>query len=88
MHGRFCETPPGGFVTDDADLPALVRAARGGDEAAFRALYRAVQPGLLRYLRVLVGDDGEDLASEQPSLSWWPRSGQRISLPFAHNGDC
>jgi RNA polymerase sigma-70 factor (ECF subfamily) len=27
-------------------------------------LYRAVQPGLLRYLRGLVGDDAEDLASE------------------------
>jgi RNA polymerase sigma-70 factor, ECF subfamily len=27
-------------------------------------LYREVQPGLLRYLRGLVGDDAEDLASE------------------------
>lgn len=48
-----------------ADLSATVRAARGGDEAAFRLLYREVQPGLLRYLRGLVGgDDAEDLASE------------------------
>jgi RNA polymerase sigma-70 factor (ECF subfamily) len=47
-----------------ADLSAAVRAARGGDEAAFRLLYREVQPGLLRYLRGLVGDDAEDLASE------------------------
>ncbi|HEX6360977.1 sigma-70 family RNA polymerase sigma factor [Actinophytocola sp.] len=47
-----------------ADLAAAVRAARGGDEAAFRLLYREVQPGLLRYLRGLVGDDAEDLASE------------------------
>jgi RNA polymerase sigma-70 factor, ECF subfamily len=48
-----------------ADLPALVRAARGGNEAAFRLLYREVQPGLLRYLRGLVGgEDAEDLASE------------------------
>jgi RNA polymerase sigma-70 factor (ECF subfamily) len=48
-----------------ADLPAAVRAARGGDEAAFRLLYREVQPGLLRYLRGLVGgEDAEDLASE------------------------
>jgi RNA polymerase sigma-70 factor, ECF subfamily len=48
-----------------ADLPALVRAARGGNEAAFRLLYREVQPGLLRYLRGLVGgDDAEDIASE------------------------
>ncbi len=47
-----------------ADLSAAVRAARGGDEAAFRYLYREVQPGLLRYLRGLVGDDAEDIASE------------------------
>lgn len=48
-----------------ADLSATVRAARGGDEAAFRRLYREVQPGLLRYLRGLVGgEDAEDLASE------------------------
>ncbi|MFL6120841.1 RNA polymerase sigma factor [Actinophytocola sp.] len=47
-----------------ADLSAAVREARGGDEEAFRQLYRQVQPGLLRYLRGLVGDDAEDLASE------------------------
>lgn len=47
-----------------ADLSAAVRAARGGDDEAFRLLYREVQPGLLRYLRGLVGDDAEDLASE------------------------
>jgi RNA polymerase sigma-70 factor (ECF subfamily) len=41
-----------------------VRAAQRGDEDAFRVLYRAVQPGLLRYLQVLVGDDAEDVASE------------------------
>jgi RNA polymerase sigma-70 factor (ECF subfamily) len=47
-----------------ADLSAAVRAARGGDEAGFRYLYREVQPGLLRYLRGLVGEDAEDIASE------------------------
>lgn len=47
-----------------ADLSAVVRTARGGDEEAFRLLYREVQPGLLRYLRGLVGEDAEDLASE------------------------
>jgi RNA polymerase sigma-70 factor (ECF subfamily) len=46
------------------DLSAAVRAARGGDVEAFRQLYREVQPGLLRYLRGLVGEDAEDLASE------------------------
>jgi RNA polymerase sigma-70 factor (ECF subfamily) len=41
-----------------------VLAAQRGDEDSFRVIYRAVQPGLLRYLRVLVGDDAEDVASE------------------------
>jgi RNA polymerase sigma-70 factor (ECF subfamily) len=47
-----------------ADLSAAVRAARGGSQEGFRVLYRAVQPGLLRYLRGMVGEDAEDLASE------------------------
>ncbi|MFD7832852.1 RNA polymerase sigma factor [Kitasatospora sp. NPDC059803] len=44
--------------------------AQAGDEEAFRLLFRTVQPGLLRYLRVLVGgrpedaQDAEDIASE------------------------
>jgi RNA polymerase sigma-70 factor (ECF subfamily) len=46
------------------DLAAAVDAAREGDEGAFGVLYREVQPGLLRYLRGLVGDDAEDVASE------------------------
>jgi RNA polymerase sigma-70 factor (ECF subfamily) len=46
------------------ELSSAVEAARHGDEHAFRALYRAVQPGLLRYLQVLVGADAEDVASE------------------------
>lgn len=47
-----------------ADLSAAVQAARDGNQEAFRVLYREVQPGLLRYLRGLVGPDAEDLASE------------------------
>ncbi|MEK2488332.1 RNA polymerase sigma factor [Kitasatospora purpeofusca] len=52
------------------DLTEAVKAARSGDEEAFRLLFRSVQPGLLRYLRVLVGgrpedaQDAEDIASE------------------------
>ncbi|WP_280696626.1 RNA polymerase sigma factor [Kitasatospora sp. GP82] len=49
------------------DLSGAVRAAQQGDEDAFRLLFRAVQPGLLRYLRILVGggaEDAEDIASE------------------------
>ncbi len=47
-----------------AELSELVGAAAGGDEIAFRTIYREVQPGVLRYLRGLVGDDAEDVASE------------------------
>ncbi|MFB9238044.1 RNA polymerase sigma factor [Plantactinospora siamensis] len=50
--------------TVTADLTAAVRAAQRGDEDAFRIVYRTVQPGLLRYLTVLVGADAEDVASE------------------------
>jgi len=46
------------------DLGAAIVRAQGGDDEAFCLLYRAVQPGLLRYLRLLVGDDAEDVASE------------------------
>jgi RNA polymerase sigma-70 factor, ECF subfamily len=42
---------------------AVVQAQRG-DPEAFRAVYRDVQPRLLRYLQALVGDDAEDVASE------------------------
>lgn len=45
--------------------PDLVGAMRLGDEDAFREMYRDVQPGLLRYLTVLVGaTDAEDVAAE------------------------
>ncbi|MGW6918794.1 RNA polymerase sigma factor [Kitasatospora sp. NPDC054939] len=67
--------PPTGAAADPptgaaSDLTAAVRAAQDGDEAAFRVLFRTVQPGLLRYLRVLVAgqpestQDAEDIASE------------------------
>jgi RNA polymerase sigma-70 factor (ECF subfamily) len=48
----------------DEDLAVVLARAQRGDEESFRDLYRAVAPGLLRYLRVLVGDEGEDVASE------------------------
>jgi RNA polymerase sigma-70 factor (ECF subfamily) len=41
-----------------------VLRAQQGDEAAFRILYRDVQPRLLRYLHTLVGADAEDVASD------------------------
>jgi RNA polymerase sigma-70 factor (ECF subfamily) len=46
------------------DLSAAVARARDGDQEAFRLVYRAVQPLLLRYLKGLVGEDAEDVASE------------------------
>ena len=50
--------------SDDAALSAAVSAAQDGDEDAFRLLYRTIQPGLIRYLWVQVGDVAEDVASE------------------------
>ncbi|AVH95839.1 MULTISPECIES: RNA polymerase sigma factor [Streptomyces] len=53
------------MLGDDAELTAAVLAAQQGDEDAFRAVYRAVHPRLLGYIRTLVGDtDAEDVASE------------------------
>jgi RNA polymerase sigma-70 factor (ECF subfamily) len=48
----------------DVHLDIALEAALRGDEDAFTGVYRAVQPGLLRYLTVLVGADAEDVASE------------------------
>jgi RNA polymerase sigma-70 factor (ECF subfamily) len=41
-----------------------LRRALDGDEAAFVVLYRGVHPGLVRYLRVLVGQAADDVAAE------------------------
>lgn len=51
---------------DDVDmqLSADLERARSGDETAFANVFRAVQPGLLRYLTALVGAEAEDVASE------------------------
>ncbi|MEU0191472.1 RNA polymerase sigma factor [Streptomyces afghaniensis] len=48
----------------DGELGEAVERAQDGDEAAFAVAYRIVQPGLLGYLRGLVGDDAEDVASD------------------------
>ncbi|MGK5556594.1 RNA polymerase sigma factor [Actinomadura kijaniata] len=48
----------------EEELTRAVAAARDGDEAAFRLLYRDTQPRLLRYVRALVGEDAEDVTSE------------------------
>lgn len=49
---------------NDGELGAAVARAQEGDEAAFAVAYRMVQPGLLGYLRGIVGDDAEDVASD------------------------
>ncbi|MGW2224656.1 RNA polymerase sigma factor [Streptomyces formicae] len=48
----------------DEELTRALVAAGAGDEAAFAVVYRCVHPGLLRYLRGLVREDAEDVASE------------------------
>ncbi|MFG2310677.1 RNA polymerase sigma factor [Streptomyces sp. NPDC048566] len=48
----------------DGELGVAVARAQQGDEAAFAAAYRMVQPRLLGYLRGIVGDDAEDVASD------------------------
>jgi RNA polymerase sigma-70 factor (ECF subfamily) len=51
-------------VPSDDDLAAALRAAQAGDVAGFATLWRALQPAVLRYLRVVTGDHAEDAASE------------------------
>jgi len=46
------------------DLDDALRAAQDGDERGFAVLWRGLQPGVLRYLRVLTGEHAEDAASE------------------------
>lgn len=43
---------------------AVLAAATAGDEQAFARLWRDLQPAVLRYLRVVVPDVAEDVASE------------------------
>jgi RNA polymerase sigma-70 factor (ECF subfamily) len=43
---------------------AVLAAATTGDPTAFAELWRATHPVLLRYLRVVCGDQAEDIASE------------------------
>ncbi|TAM93805.1 MAG: RNA polymerase sigma factor [Jatrophihabitans sp.] len=52
--------PPSSDDALDLDLCAV----QAGDEAAFGRLFRAVQPGLVRYLSALVGSDAPDVAGE------------------------
>ncbi|APY86739.1 RNA polymerase sigma factor [Streptomyces alfalfae] len=53
----------------DEELGRAVAAAQAGDEAAFAVAYRIVQPGLLGYVRGLVGTHGE--AAEDVTAEAW-----------------
>ncbi|GAA5136324.1 RNA polymerase sigma factor [Pseudonocardia adelaidensis] len=57
---------PGDVVPPRAEaaLDAALRAASRGDEAGFVALYRDLQPRLLRYATALVGAEAEDVTAE------------------------
>jgi RNA polymerase sigma-70 factor, ECF subfamily len=48
----------------DSTLEDAVTRAQEGDDEAFATVYRTVHPGILGYLRGLVGDDAEDVAAE------------------------
>ncbi|MYW68473.1 sigma-70 family RNA polymerase sigma factor [Streptomyces sp. SID8379] len=48
----------------DEELGAAVARAQEGDEAAFAVAFRLVQPGLLGYLRGIVGEEAEDVAAD------------------------
>jgi len=61
---RASPAPAVSAVNRDAEFDSALAALQQGDEAAFSRVYRAVQPGLLRYLTVLVGAEAEDVASE------------------------
>ena len=46
------------------DFAAVLAAAQGGSEDAFAHLWRDANPALLRYLRVLVPEQADDVAAE------------------------
>lgn len=72
--------PTGSEAQDSFDT--VVERMLRGDEAAFTTVYRTVQPGLLRYLSVLVGPaDADDVASEA-----WAQACRDLSR-FRGDGD-
>ena len=54
---------PAEHAVDDP-LDGVLARARTGDDAAFHALWTALQPRLLRYLRIKARDVAEDVAAE------------------------
>ena len=58
----FAPTP--GVDAAETDLETALAAAREGAEWGFVALYRDLQPRLLRYATALVGAEAEDVTAE------------------------
>jgi DNA-directed RNA polymerase specialized sigma24 family protein len=56
-------------------LSVVVPRAQDGDEEAFACLFRAVQPALLGYLRVIAPSAAEDVAGET-----WPKVGEHAPV--------
>jgi RNA polymerase sigma-70 factor, ECF subfamily len=63
-HARQYASLTGAMGSETGVLDEALARARTGDEAGFLRLWRALQPPLLRYLRVLGCDDPDDVASE------------------------
>jgi RNA polymerase sigma-70 factor, ECF subfamily len=64
------------------ELATTFEAARSGDEQAFSALYRALQPALLTYLRQRAPESAEELASE----TWLAASRQLATVEGGVDG--
>jgi RNA polymerase sigma-70 factor, ECF subfamily len=47
-----------------AAFEVTLAAAQAGDQEAFAAIFRDIQPSLLRYLQVIAGDAADDMAGD------------------------
>ena len=67
---------------NDSELGRALDAARRGEDSGFTELWHALQPLLLRYLRVVYPEGAEDLASET-----WLRAAREIrAIPRRRHG--
>jgi RNA polymerase sigma-70 factor, ECF subfamily len=51
-------------VQQELRFQAMLAAAQAGDRQSIGDAYRALQPGLLRYLRAVAGSEAEDIAAQ------------------------
>jgi RNA polymerase sigma-70 factor, ECF subfamily len=56
--------PAAGRAVIGASFHQVIAGAAAGDEGSFAVIWRDLQPALLRYLRVVVRDAAEDVASD------------------------